>query len=600
MSHFFQKLRQSYNRFSPPVLILTATETDAICATRILAAVLKSDFITHNIHPISGYEDLEKTATKVVGPMKRGGGGVIICLGVGGQRDLAKVLDIEDDDTIEVWVMDSRRPYNLKNIYGGGGRVHKPSLKPRGGVIVFDNGDIDAEMADEEASYALSTMNTNRDEGDDSDSSEAPSEASDDNDDDDNENDDRDTRSQSRSRKRKSRSDDDDESSQGSRKKRRSNSSTPIPTKLDPVDIIRNYEERGCSYSEPISSLMYSIASEAGLENNDLLWLALIGLRSRHRFGKSHTDGSQWEATLENAFRSEAMRLNPNAKPHTIDIAAIRYCSTEEYPLLRHGSIYDTLIQSSNLTRKLGLLTKNGVNRLHAYLAKMGCSLRQAKQDHLFVDPTVRKDVLRKLSNEHCDFQRLWTYKTSLSAMDNASIVGALLRVGPEDVKDRFWKAYDASASINDLIEALPSVKGYERTVARTGTAVVKDRIKAFRRFRVAVLGGGAEIGPFSRPAALTDLAAWIDVATGDSRGRPLVLAALDERRGVYVVAGTSTGPRNRFGTLFREFEANAVEAAEARTRADVRPRVDGFDHAVIELPKEGLPAFLEHLSMEM
>jgi cell division control protein 45 len=77
------------------------------------------------------------------------------------------------------------------------------------------------------------------------------------------------------------------------------------------------------------------------------------------------------------------------------------------------------------------------------------------------------------------------------------------------------------------------------------------------RAFRIAVVKDGPDVKLFTNPGALTKLALWIAEAIrvqererGDSvkmgrkraAGTPLVLAGLDEDRGLYVVVGTGGG----------------------------------------------------------
>jgi cell division control protein 45 len=114
-----------------------------------------------------------------------GSGGVVVCLGVGGMVDMDEILGLDLDENgaggpgdVEVWIMDSRRPWNLSNVFGAplgpdpltGELVRKqtgvekgrllPSYQSgRGGIIVFDDGDIEEELAAEREAYcALEEM----------------------------------------------------------------------------------------------------------------------------------------------------------------------------------------------------------------------------------------------------------------------------------------------------------------------------------------------------------------------------------------------------------------------------------------------------------
>jgi cell division control protein 45 len=209
ISTLYLHLQRSHHPLSPPVIILVALEPDALCGCRILTKLLKRDYIPHNIQPIAGYGDLEKAGQNVIKPMMEsqgGSGGVVVCLGVGGLIDLGGLLGIDSEDEgpsyggVEVWVIDARRPWNLGNIFGGhpnlpqieidgemvnqkqpgldGGRILQGYKPGKGGVIVFDDGDILDELdAERDAYLALVDMPEIEDDGHDSDSSETESEA---------------------------------------------------------------------------------------------------------------------------------------------------------------------------------------------------------------------------------------------------------------------------------------------------------------------------------------------------------------------------------------------------------------------------------------
>lgn len=247
ISHLYTHLLRNLQPLSPPVLILAALETDALCACRILTALLRRDYIPHKIQPVAGYADLARASQELIAPMKTtegGNGGIVVCLGVGGLVDLAELLGLESEEAdqdmmggIEVWVLDARRPWNLGNVFGGlpplheselghdahqklngvdRGRVQKSYHPGQGGIIVFDDGDIEDELsAERDAYWALAEMPEVEDvASEDSDIEEAGPQIQD----------------HSKSRKRKSWSDREDEDSESAvdedappRRRRRSN-----------------------------------------------------------------------------------------------------------------------------------------------------------------------------------------------------------------------------------------------------------------------------------------------------------------------------------------------------------------------------------------
>lgn len=119
-----------------------------------------------------------------------GSGGIVICLGLGAMFDLEDALFSEDvvgDDGVtekrfagyggvECWVVDARRPWDLGNVFGNMeqpesiqediapelvarrtgvnmGKVLQTYKPGRGGVICFDDGDIEAEMQPQQKAF---------------------------------------------------------------------------------------------------------------------------------------------------------------------------------------------------------------------------------------------------------------------------------------------------------------------------------------------------------------------------------------------------------------------------------------------------------------
>lgn len=105
--------------------------------------------------------------------------------------------------------------------------------------------------------------------------------------------------------------------------------------------------------------------------------------------------------------------------------------------------------------------------------------------------------------------------------------------------------------SVQVLLGALPSTQHLHRAIHRTGTALLSKRqLRHLRAFRIGVVKDGPDVQLFTHPGALTKLALWLGEALAqqekDGRhgrtGIPLVLASLNESRGVYIVVGTGGG----------------------------------------------------------
>jgi cell division control protein 45 len=731
ISHLYSNLVRTHHRLSPPVLILAALEPDALCACRILTALFKRDYISHKIQPVSGYGDLTRAANDLVHPMKTsegGSGGVIVCLGVGGLVDLRELLglDVVDEngnglDGIEVWVLDARRPWNLDNVFGGQpappvlaetdgnarkrahgvdkGRIQKPYKPGGGGIIVFDDGDIHEELnAERDAFYALAEMPDLEDHDDNSDDSDDEHDEKNDN---------------SQTRKRKSWSDREDEENESEhedgppRQRRRSNSGSSIssppprhgsssisrstsPAGLPPVEppsaktlrrrllalrrthesVLEGYFQLGTSYSEPVSSLMYSLASDLGREDNDLLWLTIVGVSSLELSGQT-SSGLSTSATLTNnksqpfhhqswrttrssrlyaLLRDEVRRLNlPSSRDSSASSPSdmsIRLTPDPRFVLLRHWSLYDSMLHSPYLASRLHLWNESGVKRLHKLLAKMGVSLSQCRQSYTHMDIGLKRNLRESLLKyaavyglddlvpegtgrgalecEGWAFVRSWGWKAQLSAADVGVLVGAILEVGhthpstldstnpttsenrnPEGEADtstaiatdpesrsstllpRFFAAYDALSPKHSskLLAAVPLAQHLLKAILRAGTSLLaKHQIRHLRAFRMGVVKDGPDLALFaSSPAALVKLALWVGEAVAvserekkgamDGGATPLVLAALDEVRGTYVVVGTGGGMGGSSTAADKEREREKAErkAAKEKSREEKR-----------------------------
>lgn len=226
--------------------------------------------------------------------------------------------------------------------------------------------------------------------------------------------------------------------------------------------------------------------------------------------------------------------------------------------------------------------------------------------------------------------------------------------------------------SIESLKQALPTAQLLHRAILRTGTSLIEKRqIRHLKAFRMAVVKEGPDVQLFTHPAALTKLALWVGEAIAEQekeqrgkvgkhgKGTPLVMAGLNEARGVYVIVGTGGGggvvdmalqekrkqkidakarkkqekqqekerKRSERGLGDDEDEEEETEEEDedesdesddddvdergyGRNRfgnafqevvdeTNARVRIDSFESCVVEIKKEDLSGFLESLSMK-
>ena len=436
--------------------------------------------------------------------------------------------------------------------------------------------------------------------------------------------------------------------------------------------ILREYYRLGASYSEPVSARMYALASELGREDNDILWLAIVGVTSMELYGRSSAGvavpvrssearpASGWlgmrGARIRQLLRDEVRRLNPpevgngRVLPENTGIipttarspedTSIRLSPEPKFLLIRHWSLYDSMLHSPYLFSRLKTWSETGLKRLHKLLAKMGVSLVQCKQSYTHMDMMLKRELRTKLlkyaslynldelvptidtdgrdlggAKDGWGFVRSWGWRATLSAQDVGVVIGALLEVGKnttaaassdpastnpnnpsldapnnqptphasEEWLPRFWEAYDALEDIESLKAGLPTAQFLHKAIFTTGTTVLKKKqISHLRAFRMCVVkdAASADAALFTHPGALTKLALWIGEALAEQekdatgrlahggRGTPLVVASLDEKRGVYVVVGTGGGGGPDTAFVDREAGKRRREAREGRVKA--------------------------------
>ena len=126
------------------------------------------------------------------------------------------------------------------------------------------------------------------------------------------------------------------------------------------------------------------------------------------------------------------------------------------------------------------------------------------------------------------------------------------------------------------------------RAIVRTGTSLIEKRqIKLLRAFRMAVVKEGPDVQIFTHPAALTKLAMWVGEAIyehdkDENRRKhlPICVAALNERRGVYIVVGIGSAGRVKRKPVDKAKEEKRAqkEREKAEKREKAKKKADDND----------------------
>ena len=199
-----------------------------------------------------------------------------------------------------------------------------------------------------------------------------------------------------------------------------------------------------------------------------------VGISTALDSGGSAGWGGERGERIRQVLRDEVRRLNPpdpndtsreNARGETSGVIpttarsptdnSIRLSPEPRFLLIRHWSLYDSMLHSPYLSSRLHIWSDVGRKRLHKLLAKMGVSLTQCKQSYTHMDMDLKRGLRQRLltyapmygldglvppaasagrGREGWGFVRSWGWKACLSAVDVCVIVGALLEVGKSGV----------------------------------------------------------------------------------------------------------------------------------------------------------------------
>ncbi|KAK7015101.1 cell division control protein 45 [Favolaschia claudopus] len=606
--------RQSPLTSAASVIILVAPDVDALCASRMLADLLKQDDVMYRIIPVSGVSELEKVRDELAMVSELH---TLILLNMGAILDLPSEEWFGGFSTqMSVHVIDSARPQNLSSLFGGGEAGDR--------IVVWDDGSADKLEQERKAWEALTyePLPDSDDEDSDLDSDEEPIR-----DDDDEE------EYEQTTGKRRSLG----EGDRSSGKRQRVDRERPRRMTRDDYDMYSARLEKhymgGTWHGQSAAGTIYILATILERVDNELLWLAILGLTFQYTTSRISRDTYD---IYHSAFRDEVFRLNPppptgeNAMlSMNPDDLSVRATDELRFMLFRHWTLYDAMLHSGYVAGKLGIWKERGRKRLTGLLAKMGFSLLQTQQPYSHMDLDLKKTLVQKLNDvaplyglvelAYPSFIRCFGYRSQpLSAADAVEGISALLDVA-EGIKlevevegarnggewfggGKIWEATSSmrdnsrrkreergeySTRITKLRESLTLSMTVHRKIIDQGTSIIDRRdIRTMRNHRVVILTQGRASRPLlaSRETAIT--------TRSKRKSLPFVVACLNESTQSYLVVGVMAAldfgdvRKNEFGLAF----------LDAKERCNARTRHGSFDTSVLEINQEDLKVFLETL----
>jgi len=549
------------------ILILVALDVDAVCACKIAKLLFQQDNVQYTIVPVKGEQDIKKSYDEHREQIKN-----YLLINCGGNTDLSY---LEADEDASFFIVDSHRPFDLSNIFNEQIKL----LVKDGDATLEEIPDADKVLEEDKGS-----------DGDESDQSN------------------------------------DDDPDEPSSKRQRTGDLGFIEKKLEKKAIkrkkenererlIEDYYEHSY-YGSSVALVLYELAWNLSKDNNDLLWLGIVGLTEQYIFSKIDREKYFDDCT---SIRNHVLRHNVADEDNvqSIDCMKIAFEKELRLTLYRHWSVFESFHNSQYTTCGLRLFTLKGTKKLHELFADMGVPITQCKQKYSSMDVDLRTNVkewLETLADKYGlddftygSFIAQYGYKTKLCGNDVVCAISALLEYSKDDrsYSENFLDAMDSlsKSKINDLMDGIELSKVQITTIVNQVRSFIDShQIVCAGPFLYANVQEGSPTGHvFAHPIIIGRLARYTlesySIMTRNKKARtlPFILAVpYDSEEGTSLVVGVppvcDTSAKSFFGAAFRQ----AGEKTKSRIHHDF------FDPTVIEIKTEDRSKFLDNLSALM
>lgn len=527
------------------ILILAAADVDSLAALQILTALFRADCLQYSVIPMLSLSQVLETlqALEKTTTMLKS----IVCLNCGATCDLSKTWPAQND--INCYILDCHRPVYHSNVHSD--RV----------MLVDDQTDRNLENLPRLGEFEEAQQ-------------EDPPVSS-------------------------------ESESEGQSEEPRKRRHAEIEERMQKRVKIETYYS-GSYYGTSVAWLMFELAKQMNRENNEMLWMALVGITEQLVHLK--VDKFQFEQRCKEA-QADILRLNPQLDAEEAAFPELSRVSIElkelRVMLLRHWTLYDSLYYSNIVAARLGTWKQQGRDKFHGVLVKLGVSLKDAQQLYTFLPhkAELKARAMECLPQFELDellctsYLKQYDLRTQFSSSDVVYSVAALLESPESEASAAFWQAHDALSSLELLQRGAQLAIDLHKAVFALGTSLIeKKAVNPTNDFRYAIINNDSweQARFFHYPYALKRLCVFLMEAykhqRASIRAKPMVLAMINSKRNAYLVIGVmdhESAGRNTFRAKFDE----AVEATQAQHRTDF------FEGELIEVSKDNFPAFMDALT---
>lgn len=543
------------------LIYVSTAEVDALCAFRTLKMMLKSDHVAFSAYPVSEYDELQRLGAEIPDDgLQR----AIVLINCGGTEDVRAVMGLRKG--ARAYVFDSHRPLDLVNVSA-------------------DNQDVLVMRDDKEGEESF------------------PEPHSDDSDSDD--------------------SSDDDEGPESPRTRR--------VRRQERARDRAAYYARGSFYGRASGIIMHDIAYKLNkdrLENYLPLWLAVVSMTDQYLHQRlSHEmytscvmELATRVSAMSNADQPMTRSLEDGTVVNAFSERRLQYNEEFRFMLLRHWTLYDSMLHSNYVATALQTWTERGRANLNSLFAHVGISLDVAKQKYKHMEPEKMKQFEERLeqygSSHGLDNVKFWSfqyshgYSVKVCAADVVYGATALLEglgesgEGDGSAADNFWRAAQALSLGNweEMESGIGHAIRLQQAVMRQGSVALSSSahirtIGSLRCYNLLDHGSPADVKLFTHPLSLLKLALFIQDALRLTRNRirPLVVIGPSSEDDSFALIVGVTAKPNTDDTSGGNFFTYSFKLAAERINA--RFKHGSFEASIIQVAKRDLGQFIEALS---
>lgn len=540
------------------VLIVCNIDVDAVCACKIIQYLFRSDHISHTVVAVSGIENFIRVIQEYSSQVS-----YVLLVNCGANINLIDVLRLEK--TLIFYVVDSRRPYDLDNIYD-----------PRQVRLIIDS--------EELKSIKHPTYDEiYRDDSEDENSEE-----------------------------------DDVIQSPRSKRHRRNKRLEKEAWIHKRNQLLFDYYE--FSYYHTSSAvILFDLAYKLSKDNAELLWYAAVGLTSQ--LMEANINLSKY--TLDSTDVQQHMKRHnhsiKNDASCSVDCMKLFFEKDLALTLYTHWTLLDSLRHTASTSCHFRSWTLNGQRKLLNFLADLGLPLSQCEQKFSANDVKLRKEAKESIfaSAEKYGLSELIigsfisqnTYSYKFSASDVAHSISALLNFRFKDdnhpMQENFLKALDGLSKdhYKCLYEGIELYKKFSRILMNeVQMSLTTGHIIPCSSILQCVLSQGTPGWRyFISTYGITSLGRFLNRAFLQTpRGqkhkyKPLIVVIpLCDEEGMVLIAGIAPCFVHQEGEKPVNFLGRAFQRISERTNC--RMRQNSFDMSIVELKSEDRHRFCDAL----